>query len=78
MDKVPNAPIRDLSGVTKGVTKRLMKVFSNGRVKRMENDRIAKMVYVGECADSCSMGKLPKRWIDTVRYCLKKRGLEVR
>ena len=25
-------------------------------VERMENDRIAKRVYVGESADSCSVG----------------------
>ena len=44
----------------------------------MENDRIAKGVYVGECANSHSVGRLRKRWIDTVKYCLKKRGLDVR
>ena len=44
----------------------------------MENDRIAKRVYVGECAGSCSVGRPRKRWIDTVKECLKKRGLDVR
>ena len=44
----------------------------------MENDRIAKKVYVGEGAGSCSMSKLQKRCIDTVKGCLKKRGLDVR
>ena len=38
----------------------------------MENDRIAKRVYVGECA-----GGLWKRLIDTVKDCLRKRGLNV-
>ena len=33
------------------------------------------MVYVGECAGSRSSRK---RWIDTVKDCLKKRGLDVR
>ena len=33
-------------------------------VERMENDKIAKMVYVKECADSRSVGKRRKRWID--------------
>ena len=41
----------------------------------MENDKIAKRFYVGECAGSRS---LRKRWIDTVKDCLKKRGLDVR
>ena len=44
----------------------------------MENDRIAKRGYVGECVGSCSVGKLRKRWIDTVKVCLRKRGLDVR
>ena len=44
----------------------------------MENDRIAKTVYVGVCAGSQSLGKSLKRWIDTVKECLRKRGLEVR
>ena len=49
-----------------------------GHVERMENDRIAKKVYVGECASSCSVGRLQKRWIDTEKEYLRKRGLEVR
>ena len=44
----------------------------------MENDRNAKRVYVGECAGSRSVGRPRKRWIDTVKDCLKKRGLDVR
>ena len=47
-------------------------------MERMENDRIAKRVYVGECADIRSVGRLRKRWIDTVKDCLKKRGLQFR
>ena len=49
-----------------------------GHVKRMENDRISKRVYLWECAGSHSMGRLQKRSIDTVKDCLKKRGLDVR
>ena len=44
----------------------------------MDNDRIAKRVYVGECAGIHSGGKPRKRWIDTVKECLKKRDLDVR
>ena len=36
------------------------------------NDRIAKSVYVGECAASCSVGRVRKRWLDTVKDSLKK------
>ena len=48
-----------------------------GHVERMENDGIAKRIYVGECAGSRSVGRPRKRWIDTVKECLKKRGLDV-
>ena len=44
----------------------------------MENDKIAKSVYVGECTSSHSEARLQKRWIDTVNECLKERGLDVR
>ena len=47
-------------------------------MERMQNDRIAKSFYVGECAGSRSMGRLRKRWIDTVKHCLKKRSLDGR
>ena len=38
-----------------------------GHVERMEKDRIAKRVYVGECGGSRSVGRPRKRWIDTVK-----------
>ena len=52
MDKCPNARIKKLYGVTKGVNEKIdegvLRWF--GHVERMENNRIAKRVYVGECA----------------------------
>ena len=44
----------------------------------MENDRIAKRVYIGECAGSRSVDQLRKRWTDIMKECLRKRGLDVR
>ena len=49
-----------------------------GHVERMENDRIAKRVFVGECAGSRSVGRPRKRWVDIVKNCLKKRDLDVK
>ena len=46
-------------------------------MERMENVQIAKSVYVGEYAGICPVGSPRKRWIDTVKECLKKRGLDV-
>ena len=47
-------------------------------MEKMEINRIVKRVYVGECAGSHSVGRPEKRWIGTVKECLKKRGLDVR
>ena len=41
--------------------------------ERMERYRIAKRVYIGECAGIHSVGRLQKRWIDTVKQCLRKK-----
>ena len=41
-------------------------------MERMENDRMAKRVHVGECAGSSSVRRPSKRWNDTVKYCKKK------
>ena len=64
--------IRELCGVTKGVDERIDEVMLwwFGHIERMENDSIAKRVYVGECAGSRSVGKPWKRWIDIVKLCL--------
>ena len=44
----------------------------------MESDWFAKRVYVGGCADSRSVGMTRKIWTETVKECLRKRGLDVR
>ena len=79
-DRILNARIRELCGVREGLDKRIDEVVLQwfGYVERMERDRIAKIVYVEECAGSHSVGTLQKRWIDTVKECLRKRGLDVR
>ena len=35
-------------------------------------------VYVGDCAGNGSVGRLWKKWIDSEKDCLRKRGLNVR
>ena len=47
-------------------------------MERMERDRIANIVYVGEYAGSHSVGRPRKRWIDTVKEFLKKRDFDIR
>ena len=69
MDRVPNTRISELCGLTKRLDKRIhegvLSWFSH--VERMENDRIAKRVYVGRCADSRSLGRQRKRGINTTK-----------
>ena len=81
MDRVLNPQIRELCKVKKGLDERIDEgvLWCFGHVERMERDRIVKRVYVGECAGSCSVGRLWKRWINTMKECLKKkkRGLDV-
>ena len=68
MDKILNALVRKLWEVTKGVDERIEGVLQwFSHVKRMENGRIAKRVYLGELAGSCSVGRPWKRWIDTLK-----------
>ena len=43
----------------------------------MEKDTIAERVYTGDCAGSRSVGRPQKRWIDSVKDCLRKRRLVV-
>ena len=63
-------------GTDKRVDEGVLRWF--GHVERMENDRIANRINVGVCAGSLSMGRPWKRWIDTMKDCLKKRDLDVK
>ena len=49
MDRVPNARIRELCGVRKGLDESIDEgvLWWFGHIERMEIDRIAKRVYVG-------------------------------
>ena len=55
--------------MTKGVDRKIDEGVPRwlGHVERIENDRISKRVYAGECAGSRSEGRPRKRWIDTVK-----------
>ena len=65
-----------MKGVDKKVDEGVLEWFDN--VKRMEKDRIAKRVNVGESAGSRLVGRPRKRWIDTMEDYLKKRSFDVR
>ena len=61
-----------LIGATTGIDKRIDECILRW-LGHVEKDRIAKIVYVGECAGSLSVGRPRKRWIDIVKECLRKR-----
>ena len=42
-------------------------------MERMENNKIARRVYVGKCAGSPPVDRLEKSWINTVKEYLKKK-----
>ena len=71
VDRIPNARIRELCGVRKGLDERIdesvLRWFGH-----MERDRIAKRIYVGVCAASRRVGRPRKRLIDTVKECLRE------
>ena len=79
MDRIPNARIRELCGVMMRVNEKIddsvLRWF--GHVESRENDRFAKRIYVGECAGNHSVSRPRKRWVDTVKDYLRKRGLYI-
>ena len=54
MGTVSNAWLRELCGVAKRVDESVLRWF--GRIERMENDKIAKRGYVGECVGNRLVG----------------------
>ena len=75
MDRFLNAWIRELCAVRKGLDERINEGILRwfGHVERM-----AKRVNVRECAGSHLVCRPWKRWINTGKECLRKRGLDVR
>ena len=80
MDRVPNAQIRELCGMKmgldEGIDEGVLRWFAY--VKRVERGMIAKRAYAREFVGSRSAGRPRKRWLDTVKVCLRKKGLDVR
>ena len=65
--------------MTKGVDERIVEgvLWWFVHVEWMKNDSIDKKVYGRECAGSHSVGRLRERWTDTVKDCIRKKGLDV-
>ena len=70
MDRVPNVWIREFYKVMKEVDERIdesvLKWF--GQIEIMGNDRIAKMMHLGDCVESCLVGRWRKWSTDSGKY----------
>ena len=75
MDRVLNAWIGELCGMAKGVNERIEEDVLHwfSYVESMENDRIAKRLYVGEFAGSISAGQTQKEEVDLYHEGLLKK-----
>ena len=58
-----------MKGVDERINEGVLWWFAH--VEGMEKGRIAKRQKVGDCAGSCSVGRLRKRWIYTMKDCLR-------
>ena len=70
MDRALNAQIMEVVQSDERIDEGIFQWFNH--VERVENDGLARRFYVGECA-----GKPWKRWVNTVKDCLRKRGLDI-
>ena len=79
IDKMRNERIRELCGVKKGMNERINECVLSwfGHMERMEESRLVKRVYSGECEGNNAFGRPKKKWIGSVRDCLGKRGMNL-
>ena len=74
MDRVPNARIRELCRVPKSLDERIDKGGSNMLIGWRMIGLLRESI--GVCC-SRSVGRPRKRWIDTVKNCLRTIGLDM-
>src|SRR5678816_2521990 len=79
IDKMRNERIIELCGVKKGVNERInertLRLF--GHVERMDDSRLVKRMYSGECAGYRPAGRPKKKWIDSVKEFLEERNVSL-
>src|SRR5678815_5068657 len=73
IDKMRNELIRELCGVKKWVNERInesvLRWFDH--MERMNDSRLVKRMYSGECVGNRPAGRPKKKWIESVNECLK-------
>ena len=78
-DKMRNEYIREMCGVVKGVIERINESILRwfGHMERMDENRLVKKMYRGECVGDRTVGRPKLRWIDSVKKCLKVRNVSL-
>src|SRR5678815_4314459 len=77
IDKMRNERIREMCGVKKWVNERINESMLRwyGHVKRMNDSRLVKRMYSGECVGNRPAGRQKKKWIEAVKECLQERNV---
>src|SRR5678815_2984301 len=71
--------VLELCGVKKGVNERINESTLRwfGHVERMNDSRLDKRMYSGECAVNRPAGRPKKKWIGSVKECLEERNVSL-
>jgi len=79
IDKERNERIREWCGVKKGVNERINESMLRwfGHVERMNESRLVKRMYSGECVGNRPAGRPKRKWIESVNECLKERNVSL-
>src|SRR5678816_1261878 len=79
IDKMRNELIREWCGVKKGVNERINESMLRwfGHMERMNDSRLVKRMYSGECVGSRPAGRPKRKWIESVNECLKERNVSL-
>src|SRR5678815_1751450 len=79
IDKIRNEGIRELCGVKKGVDERMNESTLRwfGHMERMNDSRLVKRMYSGECVGNRPAGRPKEKWIESVKECLEERNVSL-
>src|SRR5678816_3380272 len=79
IDEMRNERITELCGVKKGVNERINESMLRwfGHVERVNDSRLVKRMYSGECVGNRPAGRPKKKWIESVKKCLEERNVRL-
>src|SRR5678815_3550373 len=62
-------------GVNQRINESTLRWFNH--VERMDDSRLVKWMYSGECAGNRSAGRPRKKWIESAKKCLEERNVSL-